>query len=99
MARIPDIPAPVEGPSIIIDGKQFSWEGNSHSKSDETAEVARVVFECISGQRKTEVFQVKNNGSTAIYFNWNVSNFVNCKGEKYLCLFFVIIENGEAKSL
>ncbi|CAD5111218.1 DgyrCDS550 [Dimorphilus gyrociliatus] len=71
LAGIPDIPAPVQGPSIVIEGKQLDWEGDSHSKSDETALVARVVFECISGERKTEMFQVKNNGSTAIYYNWN----------------------------
>ncbi|CAH1789365.1 unnamed protein product [Owenia fusiformis] len=83
------IPAPIFGPSLQFAQQAARWTGDSHSFEGRVGLEARVSFECYSGQRCTSFLEIKNDGTTSIYFDWkrlpktNPFDIVNARVQRF----------------
>ncbi|XP_064644995.1 MYCBP-associated protein-like isoform X2 [Lineus longissimus] len=67
----PDVyPTPVFGPSIQFAGQAARWTGDSHSFAGELGIEARVTFEAFADKRVTSFLEIVNDGTTAMYYDW-----------------------------
>ena len=75
LAKYPDVhPMPIIGPSLIFNGQPARWTGNVCAEKSAGIE-ARIAFEAYTTRRVTSFLEIVNDGTTAIYFDWVVSNF------------------------
>ena len=68
---------PIIGPSLMFNGEPARWTGNVCAEKCSSAGIeARIAFEAYATRRVTSFLEIVNDGTTAIYFDWVVSNFM-----------------------
>ncbi len=71
---VPDvISEPVFGPCLSFGGQAAKWTGNDTRNLGVIALESRLNFETKAGKRVMATFEIINIGTTAIYYNWKVS--------------------------
>jgi len=79
LANHPDVYSPpIFGPAIKFAGQLQQWTGDATSFSNEVAVDARISFESYAGGRSTSILEIDNVGTTALYFDWKVSQIIVC---------------------
>lgn len=73
LSEHPDVyPEPVFGPSILFAGQPARWTGDSVKFKGQVGIEARVTFEAYAGRRATSYLEIFNDGTTCIYYDWQV---------------------------
>ena len=67
------IPEPVFGPSLLINGQVAQWEGEMYGPDDQVGLTTRLMFEANIGEFAQASIDITNDGTTAIYYHWQVS--------------------------
>ncbi|KAL1005616.1 hypothetical protein UPYG_G00061380 [Umbra pygmaea] len=57
-------------PALIFCGQPARWTGNSTSHKGQVGISARMTFEALSGERASSTLELRNEGSTAVYYSW-----------------------------
>ncbi|XP_035516253.1 MYCBP-associated protein [Morone saxatilis] len=57
-------------PALRFGGQLASWTGNSATKQGEVGINATIFFEALTGERASSHLELHNEGSTAIFYNW-----------------------------
>lgn len=71
LKRFPDvIQEQVSGPSIVFGGITAGWTGSTNENLGHTGAVSRILFESRTGKRSLSHLELKNNGTTTIYYDW-----------------------------
>ncbi|KAM9209804.1 MYCBP-associated protein [Dugong dugon] len=72
MASYPDVTLmPVLGPSLLFCGKPACWiRGSNPKDKSQIGIAARLTFETLEGEKTSSELTVVNNGTVAIWYNW-----------------------------
>ncbi|CAK6968328.1 MYCBP-associated protein [Scomber scombrus] len=57
-------------PALRFCGQLASWTGNSPSNQGQIGISATIIFEALTGERASSHLDLRNEGSTAIFFSW-----------------------------
>ena len=61
-------------PALIFDGEQLQWIGDRHNTSQQLIPLKRcVIFQTLLNQQVESYLDIANNGTTAIFYCWKVS--------------------------
>lgn len=70
------VPHPVLGPSLTIDGQTAHWTGAPNNNVGHVGVSCRVLFQAGTNQRVVSLLNICNDGTTAIYFSWKVTVYI-----------------------
>ncbi|CAM9914085.1 unnamed protein product [Lampetra fluviatilis] len=97
----PDVvPLPIIGPSIRFCGQPARWTGAEPIHEDELGIAARITFEALAGEKATSYLEVVNDGTTAIYYEWErlvqPGSFPNGHARAHVQRFYFDVTGGVA---
>ncbi|XP_049325692.1 MYCBP-associated protein [Astyanax mexicanus] len=58
-------------PALRLCGELACWTGNATSNEEEVGVVVRLLFEAAVGESVSSELELKNEGSTAVYYSWH----------------------------